>query len=247
MVFCRNCGTNENLIINKFKREGLESLCKECSKINNKSKHNKEIYHSWYSENRDRLIKKAVENRENRRSTPKRIPLTEDQKIKNRKDSSRRYKEKRKENIILKLSDGVSNLIRGSLKRRGYTKDSKTQEILGCTYIEFKDYIESKFEAGMSWSNYGEWHIDHIIPISWSKTEKEVYELNNYKNLQPLWKFENLSKGNLKNRKEVDYKHLEKINTLYETGNFKIFSDIEEIIYSNETLKEVNEELYPKN
>ncbi len=46
----------------------------------------------------------------------------------------------------------------------------------------------------MSWENYGKyngdfdhgWDIDHIIPISSTKTEINLLELNNYKNLQPL-------------------------------------------------------------
>ncbi len=48
----------------------------------------------------------------------------------------------------------------------------------------------------MTWENHGEWHIDHIIPISWGKTESEVIELNHYTNFQPLWAKDNLSKGN---------------------------------------------------
>ncbi len=100
------------------------------------------------------------------------------------------------------------------MNKSGYKKGSKSQDILGCSYIEFKKYLESKFENGMSWENYGQWHIDHIIPISWGKSEQEVYELNNYKNLQPLWKFDNLSKGNIINRKIINNKHIEKINEI---------------------------------
>jgi hypothetical protein len=47
----------------------------------------------------------------------------------------------------------------------------------------------------MTWSNMGEWHIDHIKPLATAKTEKDVYELNHYTNLQPLWAKDNLSKG----------------------------------------------------
>ena len=48
----------------------------------------------------------------------------------------------------------------------------------------------------MNWKNYGEWHLDHIIPISYAKKEEEIYELNHYTNFQPLWAKDNLSKGN---------------------------------------------------
>jgi hypothetical protein len=48
----------------------------------------------------------------------------------------------------------------------------------------------------MSWENYGEWHIDHIIPISSAKTNQEVYKLNHHTNFQPLWAEDNLRKSN---------------------------------------------------
>ena len=48
----------------------------------------------------------------------------------------------------------------------------------------------------MTWSNYGEWHLDHKVPISWAKSEEEVYKLSHYTNFQPLWMNDNLSKDN---------------------------------------------------
>jgi len=70
-----------------------------------------------------------------------------------------------------------------------------TEEILGCTWEFFRDYIEQQFTEGMTWDNYGDWHLDHIIPLSSAKTDKEVYRLNHYTNLQPLWAEENLKKS----------------------------------------------------
>ena len=48
----------------------------------------------------------------------------------------------------------------------------------------------------MNWDNHGEWHIDHKIPLSSAKTEKELIGLCHYTNLQPLWALDNLKKGN---------------------------------------------------
>jgi hypothetical protein len=62
--------------------------------------------------------------------------------------------------------------------------------------IELKEYIESLFIEGMSWENYGDWHIDHIIPVSSYNPETSIDVVNSIKNLQPLWAFDNLSKGN---------------------------------------------------
>ena len=74
-------------------------------------------------------------------------------------------------------------------------KNKKTEEILGCDFVFIKNYLESKFIDGMSWDNYGKWHVDHIIPLSSAKTEEDVYKLCHYTNLQPLWCEENLKKG----------------------------------------------------
>jgi hypothetical protein len=53
------------------------------------------------------------------------------------------------------------------------------------------------FTEGMSWDNYGEWHIDHILPCSsFDLADIEQQKICfNYKNLQPLWAEDNLRKG----------------------------------------------------
>ena len=91
----------------------------------------------------------------------------------------------------------ITNLkrnIRAVLKKNGYSKKSKTIEILGCPFDEFRIHIESLWEAWMSWDNYGlyngelnyGWDLDHIIPTSSAITEEEVIKLNHYSNIQPL-------------------------------------------------------------
>lgn len=100
---------------------------------------------------------------------------------------------------VYHLSFKIRSLIRMSIKKRGYSKKSKTSEILGCSFEEFKIYLESKFEDWMNWINHGlyngeldyGWDMDHIIPISSAKTEEDVIKLNHYTNLQPLCSFVN--------------------------------------------------------
>lgn len=103
---------------------------------------------------------------------------------------------RRKIDPMYKIITGLRSLISNSIRKMGYKKTSKTFKILGCDFNEFKTHIESQFKENMNWNNYGEWHLDHIIPISIAKTEKEIYELNNYTNLQPLWMLDNLIKSN---------------------------------------------------
>jgi hypothetical protein len=47
----------------------------------------------------------------------------------------------------------------------------------------------------MTLENHGEWHLDHIIPISSAETEEDIMLLNHYTNFQPLWWYDNLKKG----------------------------------------------------
>jgi hypothetical protein len=82
------------------------------------------------------------------------------------------------------------------LKRHNISKKNKTMDMVGCDSHFLKEYLEQKFQQGMSWDNYGVWHIDHIIPLSSAKSEEEIYKLCHYTNLQPLWGIDNIKKSN---------------------------------------------------
>lgn len=105
-------------------------------------------------------------------------------------------KRHRENNPIVKCCKNIRDLIGRTFRDRGYSKKSKTADILGCSFEEFKMHIESQFQPGMSWENRNLWHIDHIMPISMAKTYDEIVRLNHYRNLRPLWAYENKSKGN---------------------------------------------------
>lgn len=74
---------------------------------------------------------------------------------------------------------------------------SEFEKFLGCSVKIARKHLESLFKSGMTWLNHGEWHIDHIRPVSSFNLnkKKQIYECFNYKNLQPLWAKDNLSKG----------------------------------------------------
>ena len=96
---------------------------------------------------------------------------------------------------IFKLKRNIKVYIKAQFKNvNGRKNNRKTEEILGCKFIFFINYLESKFENWMTWENKGlyngnfnyGWDIDHIIPLSSAKTEDDVVKLNHYTNLQPL-------------------------------------------------------------
>jgi len=113
-----------------------------------------------------------------------------------RKTSREYTKNKKETDPLYKLRCNISTLIQNGIRNGGYTKKTKTSEILGCDYEVFKSYIENKFKEGMSWENRSEWHLDHIFPISMATTEEEIIKLNHYTNFQPLWAVQNIKKGN---------------------------------------------------
>jgi hypothetical protein len=117
--------------------------------------------------------------------------------LKNKKILNEKIKLKKLTNPIFSISCSVRKRMSEYLRKNNILKKNKTFEIVGLNPIELSHYLESKFTEGMSWDNYGKygWHIDHIIPLSSAKTEKELYKFCHYTNLQPLWAFDNLSKG----------------------------------------------------
>jgi hypothetical protein len=68
--------------------------------------------------------------------------------------------------------------------------------MLGCNRYEFIEYIRNNLQEGMILDNFGEWEMDHTIPISSFKLESldEIKKCFNYNNIKPMWKQENREK-----------------------------------------------------
>ena len=96
----------------------------------------------------------------------------------------------------IKLARNLRTRINLALKE--ICKSAHTFELLGCTLIQLVRHLEKQFKKGMTWKNYGTWHVDHIKPLSKFNlaNPKQQKLACNYKNLQPLWANENLSKSN---------------------------------------------------
>lgn len=99
---------------------------------------------------------------------------------------------------LFHIKHGIRDNIRKAVKNRtNYScfKDKTTEQILGCSIQDFITYIEQLFQPNMSWDNYGEWHLDHIVPLASASSKEEVYRLCHYTNYQPLWAHDNLVKS----------------------------------------------------
>jgi len=123
---------------------------------------------SYYNENKDRFAKSGVI----------------------------RQRERYAENPEYKASVAVRNMLKRVLRKAKTKKYGGSYEILGYDGGDLMSHMESLFVDGMSWDNYGEWHIDHVIPVSWwfKNGVEDPATINALSNLQPLWKQDNLDK-----------------------------------------------------
>ena len=179
-------------------KDGHQYECKSCRKQyyqENKEHHkqyreeNKESNKQWREENKERLAEYHKQYHQENKEYRK-------QYRQENKEHLNEYSKQRK-NIdpLYKLKCNLRSRTANAFKAKSYTKTSITAEMLGVPYEIASAHIERQFTKGMTWENYGEWHIDHIIPLASAQTESELIKLCHYTNLQPLWAMDNLSKN----------------------------------------------------
>jgi hypothetical protein len=210
---CNICGeekTLNNFHKDKSKKDGYRGKCKICQSlyiknyyvdnIEEMTKKNKE----WRKNNYESII---IRNNKWKKDNPEKYKEIQKNSFEKHKEArlnyKRKYEKKRKdEDPVFKLSCYLRRTISDTLREKKFNKKSKTTEILGYTFYEFKIYLESLWEDWMNWDNYGNpkdgilepnktWDIDHIIPSSSATTEEELLKLNHFSNLQPLCSYTN--------------------------------------------------------
>lgn len=194
---CGKCGAEKPLSefgIDRHRKGGLNCWCKECCRneyhirkskdpVGFKAKRAK-TYKRYYELNREKITLRAREWIE---SNPERVnEVRRDRETKIRSTGRGR------------LDNAIKVSISQSL-RRGAKAGSKWESLVGYDVDDLMAHLERHFTDGMSWENYGEWHVDHIIPkaaLNYSEPEhidfKRCWSLSN---LQPLWATDNISKG----------------------------------------------------
>jgi hypothetical protein len=212
-IKCQEIKTEESFSWQYKKQLRRQSICKDCTKkvrdssrevFNRRAREKKERERGYckmrYSERflplylktlRDEVISSHKEQIRTYQATYNRV---------NRESRSIKRRERLKEDSLFKFKTGVRNCIGLAFSRRTEgsivpRKGASTLQILGCSFEEFVIYITSQFTEGMTLINYGQWHLDHIVPLATAKTREDVVRLNHYTNFQPLWAKDNLSKG----------------------------------------------------
>lgn len=162
------------------KKDGLCSKCKPC-------------FRAYYKANKERIAEYKEANQDMIAKYNKAYLQANRKKINEQKKEYSRNR--RKNDPLYKLKANLRSRTNIAFKAGGYSKNSKTQEMLGVDWEVVSAHIERQFTEGMTWDNYGKWHVDHVIPLASAKTEKEIRKLCHYSNLQPLWAEENLRKN----------------------------------------------------
>lgn len=216
---------------NKTMTSTLRSACKDCTNLENKSwvvenkDSHKQMQAEWYLKNVDKVKEDSANwrtlNREqyNKSSAAYKRKLWVESDVYRSKcaESNKQWREKNKEycseykklqirkyraeSPAFRLQSNMSRLI--SLALNGKKAGKKWEELVGYTVEDLIGHLENQFDEGMSWDNYGEWHVDHIAPrkmfvledvngdVDW-ETVGGCWDLSN---LQPLWAKDNLAKG----------------------------------------------------
>lgn len=94
-----------------------------------------------------------------------------------------------------KIAQALRSRLYGALRARA--KAGSAVELLGCTVAEAIAHLERQFQRGMTWRNWGEWHVDHIRPLAGFDLTDAAHlaQACHFTNLRPAWAAENLSKG----------------------------------------------------
>ena len=191
----------------KTKKDGLNYWCKKCVSehyINNKEK--KKLYsYNYVQNNKDKhslLMEKwykhnKLTHQSNMSEWVINNPDYHSQYFQLNKKERYEYKKQKYHNDInYRLKIKIRDRIQKSLKNN--SKSTKTTELLGCSILYYKLYLESKFKPEMNWDNHGEvWEIDHIIPCSSfdltdTEQQKQCFV---YTNTQPLFKTTQISES----------------------------------------------------
>ncbi len=167
-------------------------ICKNCyeKQYRKKNRDKLNLWHKNYADNNREKINEQARQRYNDPNHPRK------QKDKEWRQNNPDYiLEKARNEYHLKYKKDPQYTVAKCIRRRfaaaikNKSKKSSTWSYVGCSYEDFVKHIESLFEPGMTWDNYGEWELDHKEPIfKFDHSEdNQIYLAWNYTNIQPIW------------------------------------------------------------
>ena len=189
MKSCNECFLTKSLSeypVKSNSKDGHTGKCLVCTRA---------YYRNYKKENKDAVLKSKKQHYEKNKSTWDAYRTKNATEIAKRKRAW--YASKVESDGSFVLYEKIRKMVYRTLEYTGEEKQNRTKQILGYNHIDLKKRIESQFSDGMSWDNYGNWHIDHIKPLAaFDLTDPvQVAKAFHYKNLRPLHWRQNISKG----------------------------------------------------
>lgn len=175
---CKKCEFEKPLTDfskNKKSKDGYFTYCKLCKK---------ELDTDYYLKNKRKVCSKVKEYRDSNKQSISINKKNFNSSVEGRIYYREYFKKYYNENPHL---EAWRTVLKSSLRRLNTSKQDKTIDLLEYTALELKNHISSLFTEGMSWKNHGEWHIDHIKPVSSFDKETSISVVNALSNLRPLW------------------------------------------------------------
>lgn len=197
---------NKDRVLKKNRKYNKSKKAKEQKKEYSKTTRAKKIRKKWIEKNRDKV--RAKNRKSYHKNREKNLNYSREyyKKIKSDPIKYNKFRarinfynqQKRKNNPHYRIKQNLSRRLRTILNEIKNPKNTKILDILGCTLAELKIHLKKQFKKGMTWKNYGKWHVDHKIPCYKFDLRKlsDQKICFNYNNLQPLWAKENLIKSN---------------------------------------------------
>lgn len=144
-------------------------------------------YNKWYEQNKEHRKEYLKEYREKKADDIRKI----------KRDYERNRKSR---DPLYRLISNFRTAIYQVLKENRVDKNQSYFNVLRYTPEELINHLEKQFSDGMSWENYGKWHVDHKLPITSFNIQEmgddEFMKCWSLDNLQPMWGRENIQKSN---------------------------------------------------
>ncbi len=154
----------------------------------------------YQTKNKERIKEVTKKYREDNAEKIREFNKKYSKRLEVKERENKRKQKKRDTDPIFRLNNSLSFGVLKSLKTNKISKNRRHWEnLVGYSKKILKQHLEKQFKKGMTWDNYGEWQIDHIVPLSFFKynstNDVEFKYCWSLHNLQPLWKEENYRKN----------------------------------------------------
>lgn len=161
------------------------------------AKVDKEKKRAWSKKNNKNPIAKARRKELYRLNRPRRLAQARASRLRNPQYQLDYKKRRRRESLQVRFAEAMRLVVWRAVSRAGGIKSDHALKLIGCTIPALIAHLESLFLPGMSWKERSRWHVDHVRPLaSYDLTKPEDQRAAfHFTNLQPLWAFDNQSKG----------------------------------------------------